>query len=221
MTTTTFYPAIDGYASDTTTETYANIRAAAGDAASSGQSQSWASYLYGSPTTDKFQEFRRAIFSFDTSALTASATVSAAGFSIYATAKSNGEGAPAYGITGGTLVSNVAIAAGDFDGFASDRWASDIAYASVNTGARTTWTLNAAGIAGISLTSYTVIYLRDAWDIDNSFGGVWMDHTYTGVQMYGVASGDTNYEPALTVTYTTGGGGVQSEGTGTTTGWWY
>ena len=195
------YPTIDGYADDTTSSAYATLRGDTGAAAASGSTTTVNAPLIDSASTSpNFHIFRRAILSFDTSTIPDTATINRANFSLYVTAKENGLGSPAYGITGGNLASNTAIAAGDYDGFNSTRYASDIAYASIGTSARNNWSLNAAGLANISKTGYTVIYFRDNWDIDNS-APTYAKSVTTSITWNPVGYTGTANDPYLEVVY--------------------
>ena len=168
------YPSTDGYAEETTnTATYLTMRNDAGDGSLNGSASIVsAPYLDTGPSSSQFSTLRRGIFSFNTAALSDTATISQEKFSIAAFSKLNELGNFSYGITGGTLASNITIANGDYDGFQNTRYATDLTYNQIESGAipivRTNWTLNGAGIANTTKTGYTIMYLRDAPDIDSS-----------------------------------------------------
>ena len=196
------YPSVDGYAAETTSAAYATIRADAGDSAVSGANPVTTSNspLLDSPASGSgnYHIFRRGILSFDTSAIPDDATISSAKFGVYVTAQNTELGTPAYGITGGTLASNTSLAAGDYDGWSATRYASDI---SISTSARNNWTLNGAGLANISKTQSTIIYLRDSWDINASMTGTWTKNSESSITWNTVGATAAN-RPYLVVVYT-------------------
>ena len=199
------YPAIDGYATDTTASTtYEALRARGGTATASGSTTTVNAPLLdtGANTASAFHIFNRGILSFNTATIPENAVGMTANLSLYVTAKENELGSPAYGITGGTLASNTSIAAGDFDGFQDVRYATDIAYASIGTSARNVWVLNDAGLANVSTSSYTVVYLRDSWDIDNS-GPAFAKSSTTSITWNPVGYTGTANDPYLDICYQT------------------
>jgi len=200
--TLVIYPSIDGSAQEeTNTATYTTMRGATGDSATSGSTTTvTAPLLDTGPSSSAFSTLTRGVLSFNTSVLPDDASISSANFSVYVTAKLNDLGSPSYGITGGILASNSSIAAGDYDGFGSARYASDIAYASIGTSARNTWPLNAAGLANISKSFYTVIYMRDSWDLDNS-GPIYSKSKSTSITWRPVGYATESERPFLEVIF--------------------
>jgi PKD repeat protein len=197
------YPAVDGYAGDTTASAWATLRADTGATYSSGPTSAVSAPLIDtSSSAGVYHIFNRGILSFNTASLPDDASITSATFGVYVTAKATALGTPAVGITGGTLTSNTSIVAGDYDGFGNVRYASDIANADIGTSSRENWTLNAAGLANISKTSYTVIYLRDSWDIDNSYGGATTKNSVTSISWDPVGYATQAYRPYLVVVFT-------------------
>ena len=132
---------------------------------------------------------------FDTSALTSSATISAATFSLYknATAVNNADTVYIALVTT-TPASNTAIVADDYDQSGSTKQAADVNYASISTSAYFDMTLNATGLGNISLTGITKFGTRCSRDLDNS--------APTGTNSIEIVSSDTgSNKPKLVITY--------------------
>jgi hypothetical protein len=159
---------------------------------------------------DKWNYIYRRIFLFDTSSLTASATISAATESLYGTAKSNEitGGTWAYGIYSSAPASNTAIAAGDFDSLGTDIFSDTIiTYASWGTTGYNDYVLNATGLAAISKTSITKTGKREVY-YDASTG---TPDNAAGTKTIVVTSNDSDNgsnKPKLVVTYISGAGGA-------------
>ena len=161
--------------------------------------------LLATATTDQYERLVRGIALFDTSALPASPTISAAVFSLYITAKGDTLGAgQSVGIVASTPASDTALATTDYANVGAVRFATDVTIASITTTAYNDWTLNATGIAAISDSGITKLGYKLAADIDNSAS--WAGSGQARINGYiGAASGNTN-DPKLVITYTSGGG---------------
>ncbi|MDD1715574.1 MAG: PKD domain-containing protein [Methanolinea sp.] len=204
------YPAVDGAVFRTVTgsgDTYTNLRNGNGTGVS-------VSYTYPaapssqtlSTTLDgKFYGINRGIFSFNTSSLPDDCTIDGATFSIYGHSKRNELGTIELGITGGTLIDNESISAGDYLSFGSTEFTlRRTPYNKIATGKDINhFTFNAAGIGYVDRTGYTVLYLRDNWDLDNSFGGTWVNASQSNFRWYD-RDDDAGYTPYFTITYSTG-----------------
>jgi len=152
--------------------------------------------------------FDRAIFLFDTSALTEAVTVTAAVFETV----SPGGGAAIEDTWSSFLmlvssapVSDTIIAAGDYDSLGTTSFSDEVTLASLADDGATydTWTLTAAGIAAISKTGITKFGLRygeDIADEEPSDPGSNLDARVTMASAEETLSGDKR--PRLTVTYT-------------------
>lgn len=182
-------------------ETFGTIRAGAGTNSSDTETEATIARLVASSTSNQYSQMRRAIFLFDTSALTAEATISAATLSLYGSAKSNGLGSPTLDIVSSTPVSSTALVNADYAQLGTTVF-SDIAYASFSTSAYNDMALNASGLAAISKTSISKFGTRIGWDTDNSFGGVWASTADTYFQAYFADQAGTTNDPKLVVTYT-------------------
>jgi PKD repeat protein len=200
------YPAIDGYVRETTDAAYFTMRNDVGDGNTVGSTTALISpYISTMTTNGVYGDFRRGVFSFNTSTIPDDATINSGIFKTRGSGKTNGLGSPSYGITGGVLASNTSLANGDYDGFFSTRYSSDIAYNNISTNSDNNWTLNADGISGVSKTGFTVIFLRDSWDIDNSTTGLtWVSSTSTQISFYSVNAATEARRPYLEVVYTSG-----------------
>ena len=155
----------------------------------------------GSATSNQYQKMYRVATLFDTSALTTSATISAATYSLYYNNLLNGLGGLASAIVTCNPASNTAITGTDYGTFTTTRQASDIAYASISNNAYNDFALNATGLSNISKTAITKFGNVFANDIDDS-APTWASNA---TSQNGSASADTagtSNDPKLVVTYT-------------------
>ena len=162
-------------------------------------------YIQCSSTTDQFGSNYRMIFLFDTSALTADATISAAVMSLYGIAKLDGGTAITQDIDiyTSTPASDTALANADYGNTGTtSQTGSPITYAGFATGGYNDFTLDATGRGNISKTSITKFAARNAnYDVAAS-APTWSsnsDHYF--IIGIGTSSG-TSKDPKLVVTYT-------------------
>ncbi len=148
---------------------------------------------------------------FDTSALGASAVISAATFDL-TRLNNTGGGTNTVAITNSTPASNTALATGDFDALTLNSPTEYITRVTVSLwtadGNRQALTLNADGRANISLTGVSKFAIRNGnFDIDNVQppDANWVQRWYSAEQ-----TGTTD-DPALVVTYTSAAGAVRVE----------
>lgn len=168
---------------------------------SSAQDSSANDYFTESYFSTPTYTINRAFFLFDTSALTASANISAAVFSLSGdgTAEENADSLTLYVVTT-TPASNTAIGTADFDQVgAVDQ--GNMAASSWNEtdGTYNDITLNSTGRGNISKTSITKFGTRDSADLNNS--------APTGanrVNCYFADQAGTTKDPKLVITYSTG-----------------
>jgi hypothetical protein len=154
---------------------------------------------------------QRCIVNFDTSALTASATISAATLSVYDENDQEDNDNDAL-----SLVTNTAAAANDYttadyDQFGTVKQASDIDFGSLVVNSYNDMALNATGLGNISKTGVTKFGLRTANDIAASAPAAGNYKTFSTADDAG-----TTQDPKLVITYTLGsGGGLLLLGVGT------
>lgn len=180
-------------------DTFANIRGAAGGQSTVDTSTQPCMQINATGTTDQFGAMKRGVFLFDTSTLGVGATISAATFSLYVTAKTDNL-SQSVGITSSSPAANNTLANSDFAvaNFGGTRFATDKTIASISTSAYADWALNASGIAAISLTGITKFGVRGSSDIDNS-APTWASSVSANVTAHW--AGEAN-KPKLVVTFT-------------------
>ena len=162
--------------------------------------------LTATATTDLWAFLSRAIYLFDTSALGAGASISAAIFSIYIDSGAAGL-SQSLNVTSSNPASNTALVAGDYAiaNFGSTDFSTDMTVADAVSPLNVyeDWALNATGIAAISLTGITKFAHRLTADIDNS-APTWG----AGADVFITPQfADGTNKPKLTVTYTPAAGG--------------
>ena len=172
-TTSTFFPdaaGVDGWAaSNGANLTWANIRAASGDAADTTANPTWLAVV-GSDAGANWRYMYRGLQIFDTSALPDTDTIDSATISGFGTTKQDQLNVtPAVGVVQGTTASSTALANADYGSNVNNttRFATDITYANFSTTAYNDWALNASGLAAISKTGVSKFCFRTAGDIDN------------------------------------------------------
>jgi len=157
--------------------------------------------LWGSSSTDVWDEIRRSIYTLDTSALTSGATVSAAVFSLYGTAK-NDNMSDSVGVVGSTPASDNALVNADYGQVGATLYAPVMTVAAVSTSAYNDFTFNATGRAAISKTGITKLGLRG--EMDRSDTPSW-SNTYSTARFEYADETGTDKDPKLVITYTAGG----------------
>jgi hypothetical protein len=132
--------------------------------------------------------------------LTASANISAAVLSLYGTLKSDGLSAtPDTNVCSSAPASNTVLVAGDFDSLGATAFATAIAYAAWSTAGFNDFTLNASGVANISLTGVSKFGARNFnYDAINN-APPWVS---LGLSRTQFATADSANDPKLVVTYT-------------------
>lgn len=181
-------------------ESFSTIRAGAGNVGAATPTTNEA-LLRGSSTSNQFDYLTRSIICFDTSALTASASISSAVFSGYGSSKSNGLGSADIHICAATPAATDAIVAADFSQLGSTSFA-NVTYASFSTTGYNNFTLNASGISNISKTGVSKFGYRLSWDINNSFTGTWGSFQSSTLYIRSADQTGTSQDPTLVVTYT-------------------
>lgn len=163
-----------------------------------------AAMLEASVTTDEWATLTRGFFTFDSSALTASATISAAVFSIYGSSKADTLGTSTS--QGSILVvsSNPALSNtlgnADYDQIGSTSFGSKT-YANYSASAYNDFTMNASGISNVSKTGISKFAVRIGADFFDSTP-TWSSGASIILEArFADATGTTN-DPKLVVTYT-------------------
>lgn len=158
-------------------------------------------FLRASTTIDQYDRLRRAILLFDTSTIPDAGVISAAVLSLDAQSRSNGLGTSDMHLVSSNPASNTALADSDYANTGTTSFGS-IAYAGFAPTGYKDITLNASGIAAISLVGITKFGLRIAWDKDNSFTGVWSSAASNSYVYSNADETGTSVDPRLVVTYT-------------------
>jgi hypothetical protein len=156
--------------------------------------------------SDKYYATRRASFSFNTSALTAGATISAAVLSLYSLdtyhANTFDTVDNSINVVASTPLNPGALTTGDYNSFGTTIY-STMTYANYTApnGFRD-FTLDAAGRATISKTGISVLGLRIGSDISGT-GITWKADADAAIGIRWADNTGTTSDPYLTVTYTT------------------
>ncbi|OGZ13424.1 MAG: hypothetical protein A2942_01090 [Candidatus Lloydbacteria bacterium RIFCSPLOWO2_01_FULL_50_20] len=172
-TTDIFYPSTDGRAYRIpASETFATIRAGAGQGSPTGETSAAAVTLQASGTSNQYNVLTRGFFLFDTSPI-GTDSISSSTLSLVASNTSFFDDfTDSVGVVAATTASDSDVANSDFEGTVGNttRWATDRTIASLahDDATYNSWTLNATGIAGINKTGITKIGLKSALDIDNT-----------------------------------------------------
>jgi hypothetical protein len=158
---------------------------------------------YMSATTNKWDEIKRTFLLFDTSALTASATISAATISLKGDGSTtyDQEGTAQLGIVATTPASNTSATTADYDQFGTTELATRVDFGSWSTSAYNDLPLNATGIAAISKTGVSKFGARISWDTDNA-EPTWNATKKINTLSWVRPSATSSTDPKLVITYT-------------------
>jgi hypothetical protein len=152
-----------------------------------------------STTSNQFSGFWRTGLTFNTSSI-GTDSISAVTFKDYCIYGVVDLGYNSYGLTAFTPDNASSYTGTDMNNFADTRFATDLVPGTdLFDSQYNTWTLNASGIANINKTGNTTIFLRDGWDIDNSFGGSWGSEYYSAA-MFNTVEGAVDL-PYLSITH--------------------
>ena len=145
----------------------------------------------------------RAIFLFDTSALTASASISSATCSFVGRGTDGDDFTQSVSLVQSTPASNTDVTTADYDQVGTTKQATDIPIASFDvTGTvYTDFALNATGLASISKTGVTKFGARCSSDQANSEPS-WVSNKISSLYIFWADETDTTTDPKLTITYT-------------------
>lgn len=187
---------------------WGTVRGTAGNNSADTDASQFFVYADATTTSNQFATIGRGIFLFDTSSLTASANISAATFSLYGTAKSNGlsftDAHASVALVSSSPASNIALVNADFNiaNFGSTRFATDFSYASFSIVGYNDMALNASGITNISKTGVSKFGTMFTCDLDNTAPN-WISGLSTSINCNYADNGSN--KPKLVVTYTLGG----------------
>lgn len=208
MTTTTFYPSLDGWVGrgdlGGSREDWATIRSGTGIEHGDTDVTADAILINNYGTETNFKENRRGITLFDTSAIGSGATISSATLSVKPSAVGDHHGgSQALGVVLVNPASTSALADTDYNiaKWTMTRQASDIDLGSLSAGTYADFALNGTGLGNISKTGITKFGWACSGDIDNSSPG--NDPLFvTNVTFNFSEQTGTSSDPKLVVTYT-------------------
>ncbi len=204
---------VDGWAADVANDkAWADMQDEPGNRAGDTDTYGIVTKIGASATTNQYESIYRGIFLFDTSGLTASATLSAAVMSLYsARGSSDLSGTNDICVYSSTPASNTAVASGDFDSLGTTELSDVVAEATwVASEAYRAFTLNASGKAAVSLTGVTKLGVRNhTHDAHNSAPGWVSRYTMYLSAYFADNTGDTK-DPKLVITYTLPSAGLMA-----------
>lgn len=183
-------------------ETFGTIRGGAGTGV--GSTDEGKIQLSATTTLNQYGALIRFIATFDTSPLTSSATISATVCSLAGegTKQTIGLGATPIHIATATPASNNSLVNADYGQTGSTSFANIASLSWVQGSSYNDFTLDANGIANVSKTGISRFSWRLGWDIDNSFGGVWVSNLDTTFGFWTADASGTSTDPKLVITYT-------------------
>ncbi len=187
-------------------DSWAAMRGGAGTAHADTGTSGPAFQITGSMGGTTFTALYRSIYTFDTSALTAGATVTAAVFSVYGSSKADGGAgiSPILVTVTATPASNNDLVDGDFSQLGSTAISDTISYASLSTSGYNALTLS--DLSQVSQTGITKLGLREhTYDRGNTQPNFGMGGGTSQFTCYFADNGSN--KPKLVVTYTAAGGG--------------
>lgn len=197
---------VDGFVGRTgVSESWATIIAGAGNTSSDNAPTGNFIAAGATGTSNLWESLIRSIFLFDTSALGASASISAAVLSLTGTSKLDPSGlAPNIDIYTSTPASNTALANADYSQLGStSQTGSPISYTSYSTTGYNDFTFNATGIGNISKTGVSKFGARNAnYDVAGT-APTWSAGTAFRLQGIYADTAGTSTDPKLVITYTT------------------
>lgn len=198
---------VDGWAghdiAGTVGDTWATIRGAAGSFSNDTNTSLNLGFLAAGTGSGKWNYAQRGISLFNTTIIPLGATIVSATLEYYIVAKTVTLAGQSIVIVGSTPASNVAIANGDYAQLAAVAFCTPVTLASLTVGAYNTFTLNAAGLAAITLGGITKLGSRLESDRANA------EPSWGSVQEAGADadSAEGTNKPKLTITYTLPPGG--------------
>lgn len=163
-------------------------------------------YLFSDSKTDTYQAMQRGTLSFDTSALTTGATISAATVSLYGVQSTNTLGTPTGYITNVSPLSTAAplFVLNDYNNIVdTSLTTTNYTYAGWSNSTYNTLTLTtAAGFSAINTTGYTQLMFRTGWDFSNTAPAYVKS---VGSWLAAISPAAAGNNPYLYITYAAGG----------------
>lgn len=188
----------------TAAESFATIRTSAGNSTWNATTDNAVQFT-ADTTSNTWTNLYRSFFTFNTSALTGAAVISAATVSLFdsfGVSDPSGLG-PGIDLVSVTPTANNALAESDYSAFGTTSYTGSPKTAgSWTSGAYNAFTLNATGLAAVSKTGITRIGAREStYDITGTTPA-WTSGTNVGVGIYFSDQTGSSNDPKLEVTYT-------------------
>lgn len=201
LTTSNFTdPGVDGQVQrESVNETFATIRAGAGNFADPTGGTTMNIGLRCSASVNQFSIMWRSILTFDTSSIDDGDVIESATLSLYGNDKDVTIGTTTAEIVAATPASNTTLVAADYAQTGSTSFGS-IANAAFTAAAYMDVALNASGLANISKTGYSRFGVRSGWDYNNSFTGTWIINSF-GYWAFQTEETSGSKDPKLSVTH--------------------
>lgn len=206
----TFYPdpspettTIDGYSGRSgLDESFATLRAGAGNTTDTGNTSSVWTQIKASSTTDQFNTIYRSFFLFDTSSIESGYIISSGVVSLYRDSIVNQLGATGeIDIVSSSPASNTALVQADYSQLGSTPFSSRV-IGDLTSDGYYDWNLDSNGISNITKEGISKFGGRVNWDTDGSFGGTWANLQRAALEVRSADTAGTTNDPKLTVTYT-------------------
>lgn len=189
-------------------EFWGTLRAGAGNFNENSGNPIQGVFMQCSTTSNQFQQLARFIMTFDTSALTAGATISAATLSLNGTAKADNFSCdPDINIYTSTPASNNALVDADYGQTGTvAQCDTTITYANYSTSGFNDFAFNATGLGNISKTSISKFSVKsarnDAGAVSPATEGHWTSEQSAGFTFNSADNAGTSSDPKLVITYT-------------------
>jgi len=198
-----FYPCVDGFVTDSTSnQTWAAKRAAGGTGSNDSGTSGSLCYIGASLIYDLWNSIHRALLVFDTSALPDNAVISDAYIRVFIYGKNLTLSiSPSVGVYSSNPASPTAIVPGDFDSVGGTLFSNSITYANIQVGAYNQFNLNSSGRAAISKTGYSKFSFREVVYDGGGSPPTWTSEQYLSV-FYRPTEYGASYKPQLVVIYT-------------------
>ncbi len=171
-------------------------------------------YMIGISTDNVSNMFRRlwrSMFLFDTSALTSTASISSAVFSVYGYSKYGSAYTFSARLYTCTPSSNTSISSSDFANFGTTQQsATEYSVSTFSNSAYNDWTLNSTGLTNVNKTGISKFAVRDYLDVTGT-QPTWASNYTNGLECYYADQTGTSNDPKLVVTYTAGAINVKNQ----------